>query len=122
MIVIGVWQLPHFWLIVLYHANDYRLSGVPSMLALFSRRQVKRIMFCWVVSFAVLTLLLPVFRVVTSGGAQYLLTINAFVLCFYFGYRCFFHPRAGLLPYRQLFIHLNTALLFVVFLGIVENI
>ncbi|MFH1155106.1 MAG: UbiA family prenyltransferase [Pseudomonadota bacterium] len=56
MAVMGVWQLPHFWLVLLTHAGDYRRSGRVSMLSLFDTVQLERILLVWVLLFSVMTL------------------------------------------------------------------
>ena len=43
MVVFGVWQLPHFWLVVLAHQEDYRASNIPNMLRILSLRQLRQL-------------------------------------------------------------------------------
>ena len=57
VVIFGVWQLPHFWLVVLANRRDYRSSGIPNMLGILSVRQLRKLVFVWVGSFVVLTLL-----------------------------------------------------------------
>jgi len=45
-----IWQVPHFWLLLLDHSEDYKKAGLPSITQLFSTRQIKRIMFVWLLS------------------------------------------------------------------------
>ncbi len=122
MLIVGLWQLPHFWLVLLYHAKDYQQSAMPSMLKFFSLQQIKRITFCWVLSFAFMTLFMPYFRVVTSASFQMILVINAVLLSTIFGYHCIFKKMSGVRSFRPLFVHLNSALLVVVVLAIIDNI
>jgi protoheme IX farnesyltransferase len=78
--VFGVWQLPHFWLVVLASQEDYRESGIPTMLQAVSVLQLSRLVVVWVVAFAVLTLCLPLYRVVLSETAAWVLFGNALIL------------------------------------------
>jgi protoheme IX farnesyltransferase len=61
-----IWQVPHFWLIMVRYGEDYTRAGFPSITALYSLRQVRNITFIWVLATAVSVLMLPVFGIVGS--------------------------------------------------------
>ncbi len=44
---IFMWQMPHFWLLMLKYGNDYRKAGFPVLNDLFSPRQMKSIVMVW---------------------------------------------------------------------------
>jgi protoheme IX farnesyltransferase len=54
-----VWQIPHFWLLLLMHGEQYAEAGLPTLTRVFSRRQLLRITFMWVMSVAVAGTILP---------------------------------------------------------------
>jgi protoheme IX farnesyltransferase len=110
VVVLGVWQLPHFWLVVLENQCDYRGSGIPNMLRLLSAEQLRRLVFLWGTTFVVLTLLLPVYRVTQSAVAAWVLAANAFALASVFA---FFLLRVDGGGYRGLFRYLNLSLALV---------
>ncbi len=56
-----LWQVPHFWLLLLEFADDYERAGLPSLAKLFSAEQLKRIAFIWILSAGVSCLLIPLF-------------------------------------------------------------
>ncbi len=56
-----MWQIPHFWLIMLSHDGDYANSGYPSLLHVFSEVQIKRITCIWIAAAAVSALFLPLY-------------------------------------------------------------
>jgi protoheme IX farnesyltransferase len=58
-----VWQVPHFWLLLLRIGRDYERAGLPSLTALFSRRQLSRVTFVWMITTAVACLMLPLYGV-----------------------------------------------------------
>jgi protoheme IX farnesyltransferase len=66
MSIIGVWQLPHFWFILLSNAPCYGKTDMPNMLHLFSVRQLHRLLFIWVLAFVNMAMFLPVIKVVTN--------------------------------------------------------
>jgi protoheme IX farnesyltransferase len=61
-----IWQVPHFWLLMLKYGEEYTRAGFPSITKLYSSRQIKHITFIWILATAVSTLMLPAFDVVGS--------------------------------------------------------
>ena len=47
-----IWQIPHFWLLLLIGGDQYSQAGLPTMTAIFSRPQLARITFMWVLATA----------------------------------------------------------------------
>jgi protoheme IX farnesyltransferase len=45
-----IWQVPHFWLLLLDFSKDYDKAGLPSLTKIFSTEQIKRIIFIWLLS------------------------------------------------------------------------
>lgn len=56
-----IWQVPHFWLFLVNNGSDYERAGLPALTSTFSRAQLKRITFIWMLATAVCCLLLPLF-------------------------------------------------------------
>jgi protoheme IX farnesyltransferase len=56
-----LWQVPHFWLQVLHHGEEYEQAGLPSLTTVLGKRQIARITFTWICSTAVTSLLLPLY-------------------------------------------------------------
>lgn len=61
-----IWQVPHFWLLMLKYGDEYVKAGFPSITQLYTSRQIKHITFIWILATAVSALMLPVFDVVDS--------------------------------------------------------
>ena len=61
-----IWQVPHFWLLMLKYGEEYTKAGFPSITKIYSSRQIKNITFIWILATAVSTLMLPAFNVVES--------------------------------------------------------
>jgi protoheme IX farnesyltransferase len=47
-----IWQIPHFWLLILMRSDEYRQAGLPSPEEIFSRIQLQRITFIWITATA----------------------------------------------------------------------
>lgn len=61
-----IWQVPHFWLLMLKYGDEYVKAGFPSITQHYTPGQIKRITFTWIVATVVAALMLPVFDVVQS--------------------------------------------------------
>jgi protoheme IX farnesyltransferase len=60
-----MWQIPHFWLLVLFScARDYEKAGLPSLTRYFSIEQLSRITFAWILGTAVACLAIPLFGII----------------------------------------------------------
>lgn len=61
-----MWQIPHFWLLLLNQGEEYDKAGLPSLVRVFNRRQITRIIFVWICATAVACLLFPLYGAVHS--------------------------------------------------------
>ncbi len=75
-----LWQVPHFWLLVLNYPRDYERAGLPTIATIFSRKQLQRVTFVWILSTAVACLILPIFGIVQSFMNYAALSVGAFWL------------------------------------------
>ena len=57
-----IWQVPHFWLLMLKYGKEYEAAGYPSITAMISKEQIKRATFMWTAATAVTALM-----IITSG-------------------------------------------------------
>ncbi len=48
-----IWQIPHFWLLLLLFGKDYEKANFPTLTRIFSEIQLSRITFVWIVSLAI---------------------------------------------------------------------
>jgi protoheme IX farnesyltransferase len=59
-----LWQVPHFWLLLLAGAEDYKRGGFALPTTELSLAQLHRVTFIWILGAATLAVLLPLFGVV----------------------------------------------------------
>lgn len=109
-----IWQIPHFWLLLLIFDEDYKQAGLPTLTQIFEKKQLARITFIWIVATAVTSLLIPLFGLVKLVPVNLLLffgsiflTWNAFKLV---------TETENDLSFRFAFRYINLFALFVVFL------
>jgi protoheme IX farnesyltransferase len=62
-----IWQIPHFWLLLLIFGKDYEQAGFPTLTQIFSADQLRRITFIWIIATVVMGFLIPMFGVVKSS-------------------------------------------------------
>ncbi len=109
-----IWQIPHFWLLMLIHSKDYERAGFPTLVKLFSALQVSRITFVWIAALVFSCILIPLFGVSTNPYTP--------VALFLLGIWLLFATRKILTSYlekmifRKAFIMINLFVLAVVIL------
>jgi heme o synthase len=59
-----IWQIPHFWLLLLVLSKDYEQAGFPTLTKIFSHQQLARITYVWIVATIVTGFLIPFFDIV----------------------------------------------------------
>lgn len=59
-----IWQIPHFWLLLLLFDKDYQQAGFPTLTQIFDRDQLIRITFIWIIATGVTAILIPLFGLV----------------------------------------------------------
>lgn len=68
-----MWQVPHFWILLLNYGEEYAKAGLPSLSNIFSGVQLRRITFHWFSATAVSCLFLPLYGLVNSPLITFLL-------------------------------------------------
>jgi len=61
-----LWQIPHFYLLLMKFGKEYEMAGFPSITTRYSERHVRIVTFIWIAGASASTLLFPVFGVLTS--------------------------------------------------------
>lgn len=70
-----IWQIPHFWLLLLIHGKDYEKAGFPTLTKIFTDSQLGRITFVWIASLTTSCFLIPFFNLSSSLYAVLLMLI-----------------------------------------------
>jgi len=61
-----IWQVPHFWLLLLTTGRDYEKAGWPSLTRIFSSAQLRRMTFIWIFAAAAACMIIPLYGIVQS--------------------------------------------------------
>jgi protoheme IX farnesyltransferase len=75
-----IWQIPHFWLLLLNFGTDYEKAGYPSLTTRLDAQQLGRLTFVWIVATAVSIILLPRYGLGDSLVSQVLLFLSSILL------------------------------------------
>jgi len=108
-----IWQIPHFWLLLLVLDKDYRRAGFPTLTEVFDRIQLSRITFVWITATAVTGLMIPLFGVVTDFWVNISLFFSGLLLTWKaFGLLA---EKEDFSVFNHNFRYINYFALFVVF-------
>jgi len=56
-----LWQIPHFWLLMIKYGKEYELAGFSSISKILNDRQIKSVVFGWGVITSLFLMLFPLF-------------------------------------------------------------
>ncbi len=62
-----IWQIPHFWLLLMIFGKDYEQAGFPTLTQIFSVDQLSRITFIWISATFVTSMLIPLFGILKNN-------------------------------------------------------
>ena len=54
-----IWQIPHFWLLMILVGEQYAQAGLPTLGRVFSRGQLHRVTFMWIIATAATGMVFP---------------------------------------------------------------
>lgn len=100
-----IWQIPHFWLLLMLYGKDYEKGGFPTLNKVFSPGQLKRITFVWLIGNVITAMLLPLFLQIHYSASFYLLTAVS-IWMLYVSVR-FVTGTSGRIEIRNTFIAIN---------------
>ncbi|OGU73707.1 MAG: hypothetical protein A2V93_03350 [Ignavibacteria bacterium RBG_16_34_14] len=112
-----IWQIPHFWLLLLVLDKDYEKAGFPTLTKIFSHAQLARITFIWIIATVVTGLIIPLFGITKFPVINFLLLAAGIWL----GWNAFklLKETANMISFRFAFREINVfALLVMVLLSI----
>ncbi|HET6349640.1 MAG TPA: protoheme IX farnesyltransferase [Candidatus Krumholzibacteria bacterium] len=72
-----VWQVPHFWLLLLRIGDEYARAGLPTLTRIFTRPQFARIIYVWMLATAVACISMPLFGVSSAMWTQVGLIVSS---------------------------------------------
>jgi heme o synthase len=113
-------QIPHFWLLVLQYGEEYSGAGIPSLTDIFSRLQINRLTFAWVVTSVIAALFLCFFEIINNLPISFVLLIASILIVWKFSE--LIRANREKTTYRQFFIILDSYFLLLMILLISDKI
>jgi len=115
-----IWQIPHFWLLLLLFNDDYVKAGFPTLTRIFEKEQLSRITFIWIVATAVTGTLIPLFGLVQ----EFWINISLFISSIWLSVVAFriLIETADRSIFKFTFRHINFFVLVVVTLVSIDRI
>jgi protoheme IX farnesyltransferase len=87
-----LWQVPHFWLLLIRHGKEYRKAGIVTISDYLDDTQIKKITFFWILLTSVVLLFFSGFSDIFSSYFLFtVLILNPFFIFFF--YRLLFSPK-----------------------------
>jgi protoheme IX farnesyltransferase len=110
-----IWQIPHFWLLLMLYGEDYEKGGFPTLNRVFDKDQLKRITFTWLIGNVMTAMMLPLF--INLNYPLSILLISLVSAWMIFVSVKFFRSNAEGTDIRNTFISINfyTLMLITIF-------
>jgi protoheme IX farnesyltransferase len=108
-----VWQIPHFWLLLLVYGNDYAKAGYPTLTNVMTRNQLTNVTFCWILLTIAVALSFNFFGImnfIISSAALILLCIWIFREAVKFRK----YEGSDSKVYRGMFMRINVFVLMII--------
>jgi protoheme IX farnesyltransferase len=115
-----IWQIPHFWLLLLKFGKEYERAGYPSLTATYSNKQIGRFTYFWLIVTVISCLAIPVFKADSSIWIfTGLLLLNLWVL---WGNKNLLRIEKDSISLTSSFININIYIMLVMTLLVLERI
>ncbi len=115
-----IWQIPHFWLLLLVFNEDYIKAGFPTLTKIFTKKQLARITFIWIIATVEAGILILLYGNISST----IISIGLFLVSFWLIVKAFelLFSSKGIMNFKFAFRQINTFVLAVVFLVSIDKL
>ncbi|MGZ2371346.1 UbiA family prenyltransferase [Ancylomarina sp. YFZ004] len=112
-------QIPHFWLLLLLYGEDYKRGGFKVLTDVFSVKQIHFITLIWMLATIMVALLLPMYDVISSQFAIWvLLILSLWIIVYSFPIL----KNYDRLSVRKLFLQLNLYFLLIMIMISIDKL
>lgn len=115
-----IWQIPHFWLLVLRYGQDYERAGFPTVTGRLGTRGTVRVTVIWILATGLAGMLLPLLGAL-GGGPGALVVAVASLLLGLLGVGLLWPEEHAVRRYRLVFVALNSFALLLLVLLVTER-
>lgn len=108
-----VWQVPHFWLLMIYYGEEYVEAGYPSVTGVYTPDKFRSMIFYWTLATVSGALLLPVSGLVSSVWSAAIIVIGSvWLIIAFIGLKSRGKDQQPIKPFYY-FMRINYFVLFV---------
>lgn len=115
-----IWQIPHFWLLLMLFGKDYEKAGFPTLTNVFDSAQLSRITFIWIAALSASCLLIPVFDI--ASNLFTILILLALGIWLVWDSKGILNEAIERIVFRRAFLKINLYVLAVVFLLTIDKL
>lgn len=115
-----LWQIPHFWLLLLVYSDDYKKGGFPVLTDIMNVKSLKIMTFLWIVLTFLISIGIPFAGIVTHSSVKIIMLI-AGVLLILSGFRFIFSGITRKSVF-SMFISINIFTLLIILLLSLDKI
>lgn len=72
-----IWQVPHFWLLMLKYGDEYVAAGYPSITQRYDETMIRYLTFLWTVATAVSAILIPLSGLIHSSLVTLVILVSS---------------------------------------------
>lgn len=107
-----IWQIPHFWLLLLVYGKDYDKGGFPTLTNMLSQRQLIKITFTWILLTIAVALSINFFGILN----YYISNAMLVILCLWMFVRSvkFLDMTEDKKSFKGMFISINIFTLLII--------
>ena len=115
-----IWQIPHFWLLMLKYGKQYEEAGFPTINQAMSPEGLKLVIFIWVVATSVSSIMVPIF--LNSVSLFFYLLVFALNILFVGIFVKLSFGKIAELNFRKSFISINLYMMIFMLMLIVYQL
>jgi len=115
-----IWQIPHFWLLMLKYGKEYEEAGFPTVNQTFNPKSLRNIIFSWIVATTFSAILIPLFLVKLSWS--FFLIIFILNILFITFFTKLSYGNETQLNFKKSFISINIYLMLFMILLIIFHV
>jgi len=117
---IFMWQIPHFWLLLIRYNDDYKKAGLGYLYRSLSKDQIKRLIFVWIITTSFTSLFFPYFGIIRSPFPVASIVLLNIILIVVFYIVLF--KKSEQINYRLGFLSINIFLILNMIFLLIEKL
>ncbi|MCX6286258.1 MAG: protoheme IX farnesyltransferase [Bacteroidetes bacterium] len=114
-VFIFIWQMPHFWLIMMKYKDEYKKAGFPVLSDTFSPLMMKLTILAWLITASAITVYFSWFSIVKFVNLRYVLAGFNLLVVLLIAYQLFIPSK---ISFRLIFL-VGNLYIFVVFVFLI---